>query len=271
MTGVHSGALNASARSGACAPEDADAVQLAQPVRAMLLKGAVSRRAEEEELADIAEFLDGFERFRERYFGGDESVFARLRQGQSPRALVISCCDSRADPGMLLGAGPGDIFVVRNVANLVPPYRKNAELPGIRADIEFAVKSLNVERIIVLGHSGCGGIGALMAGAGVAAKQFEFIDEWMSIATAARERVLRERAGEPPAVQVKACEQGAIALSLENLMTFPWIRERVEAGTMTLHGWYFDMDAGDLMGYSAEAGRFAALVAKAHGAGGQEK
>ena len=208
------------------------------------------------DLSDIAAFLDGFRRFQEKYFnGGDESVFARLRQGQSPRALVISCCDSRADPGMLLGAGPGDIFVVRNVANLVPPYRNGAEMPGIRADIEFAVKGLNVERIIVLGHSGCGGIGALMGGEG---DKFEFIGAWVSIAREARERVLRELAGKPAAVQRKACEQGAIALSLENLMTFPWIKERVEAGKLTLHGWYFDIDAGELLGY--EAGGFAELV-----------
>ncbi len=185
-------------------------------------------------MADIAAFLAGFERFQERYFGGGESVFERLRQGQSPRALVISCCDSRADPGMLLGAGPGEIFVVRNVANLVPPYSDSAELPGIRADIEFAVKELNVERIIVLGHSGCGGIGALMDGEGEPGGRFEFIGAWVSIARAARERVLREMAGESRAVQRKACEQEAITLSLENLRSFPWIMERVEAGTLTL-------------------------------------
>ena len=212
-------------------------------------------------LADIAEFLAGFERFQERYFGGDESVFARLRQGQSPRALVISCCDSRADPGMLLGAGPGDIFVVRNVANLVPPYRNGAEMPGIRADIEFAVKGLNVERIIILGHSGCGGIAALMQGEGVSAA-FEFIGAWVSIAAAARERVLRELGGEPPAVQAKACEKAAIALSLENLIRFHGFVERVDAGSLTLHGWYFDIDAGELLQHSAETGEFIALVSK---------
>jgi carbonic anhydrase len=132
-------------------------------------------------------------------------------------------------------------------------------MPGIRADIEFAVKELNVERIIVLGHSGCGGIGALMEGEG---DKFEFIGAWVSIAAAARERVLREMAGKPRAAQVRACEQGAIALSLENLQTFPWIQERVEAGALTLDGWYFDMDAGELLGYSAETERFAALVAR---------
>ena len=232
-------------------------------IRAMLLGDGVLMRCGGVDLADIAAFLAGFERFQERYFGGGESVFERLRQGQSPRALVISCCDSRADPGMLLGAGPGEIFVVRNVANLVPPYSDSAELPGIRADIEFAVKELNVERIIVLGHSGCGGIGALMDGEGEPGGRFEFIGAWVSIARAARERVLREMAGESRAVQRKACEQEAIALSLENLRSFPWIKERVAAGTLMLHGWYFDMDAGELLGYSAEMGRFAELVARA--------
>jgi carbonic anhydrase len=214
----------------------------------------------EDDLADIATFLAGFGRFREKYFAHDESVFARLRQGQSPRTLVISCCDSRADPGMLLGAGPGDIFVVRNVGNLVPPYRNGAEMPGIRADIEFAVKGLNVEQIIILGHSGCGGIRALMDGEGSSASQYEFIGAWVTIAAPVRDRVLREFAGKPQAVQARACEQGAIALSLKNLLSFPWIRERVDAGTLALHGWYFDIDAGQLLAYSPQTESFAPLV-----------
>ena len=231
----------------------------------MLGKAGLQRVTERTDLADITTFLAGFERFHEKYFAADGSLFARLRQGQSPRALVISCCDSRADPGMLMGAGPGDIFVVRNVANLVPPYRNGAEMPGIRADIEFAVKSLNVEQIIILGHSGCGGIRALMDGEGTTTNQFEFIGTWVNIARPARDRVLRELAGQAPAVQTRACEQGAIALSLENLMSFPWIRERVEAGSVTLHGWYFDIVAGELLGYSRETGSFARLAPKAGG------
>jgi carbonic anhydrase len=163
---------------------------------------------------------------------------------------------------MLMGAGPGDIFVVRNVANLVPPYRNGAEMPGIRADIEFAVKGLNVEQIIILGHSGCGGIRALMDGEGITVSQYEFIGAWVSIAKAARDRVLSELAGEPDAVQARACERRAISLSLENLKSFPWIRERVEAGTLALHGWYFDIDAGELLAYSAEHDSFSPLVAK---------
>ncbi|MGD0796764.1 MAG: carbonic anhydrase [Acidobacteriaceae bacterium] len=213
-------------------------------------------------MTDVAKFIAGFAEFQEKYFHGDASVYARLRQGQNPRALVISCCDSRADPGMLMGAGPGDIFVVRNVANLVPPYRNDAEMPGIRADIEFAVKGLNVEQIIILGHSGCGGIRALMDGEGINRSEYEFIGAWVSIAAAVRERVMRELAVEPEAVKTRACEQGAIQLSLENLMSFPWIRERVLAGAMELHGWYFDIDAGELLAYSAETNGFAPLVAR---------
>jgi carbonic anhydrase len=211
-------------------------------------------------MAEIGDFVAGFERFQDRYFSGDSELFTRLRQGQSPSALVISCCDSRADPGMLLGAGPGDIFVVRNVANLVPPYNSETQMPGIRADIEFAVKSLNVAHIIILGHSGCGGIRALMDGEGITANNYEFIGTWVGIARPVRERVLRDLAGRPEAEQVRACEHGAIEQTLENLMTFPWIRERVERGALDLHGWYFDIDAGDLLGYSAETKRFASLA-----------
>lgn len=213
-----------------------------------------------ENMAEIVDFVAGFERFQERYFSGDSELFTRLRQGQSPSALVISCCDSRADPGMLLGAGPGDIFVVRNVANLVPPYKDGAQMPGIRADIEFAVKGLNVTQIIILGHSGCGGIRALMDGEGITANNYEFIGTWVSIARRVRERVLRELADRPEAEQVRACEHGAIAQTLENLMTFPWIRERVERGVLELHGWYFDIDAGDLLAYSNEKKTFVSLA-----------
>jgi carbonic anhydrase len=213
-------------------------------------------------LADIETFVQGFERFQEKYIAGDGSLYSRLRQGQNPSTLVISCCDSRADPGMLMGAGPGDIFVVRNVANLVPPYRNGAEMPGIRADIEFAIKGLNVQQIIILGHSGCGGIRALMDGEGITENHFEFIGAWVSIAKEAREHVMRELAGEPDSVQAKACEKRAIQLSLANLVTFPWIRDRVEAGALELHGWYFDLDAGELLAYSTETATFRPLVVK---------
>jgi len=214
-------------------------------------------------LTDIAALLAGFGRFQDKYFRQEPELFDRLRKRQQPRAMVIACCDSRVDPAMLTGADPGDLFVVRNVANLVPPYRNGAEMPGIRADIEFGVKGLAVEHIVVLGHSSCGGIRALMDGEGITENHYEFIGAWVSIARQARERVMRELAHESEAVKVKACEQWAIHLSLDNLMSFPWIRERVDRGELLLHGWYFDIDRGELLGYSKQTDSFAPLIANA--------
>ena len=211
-------------------------------------------------MADISAFVEGFGKFQEKYFAGEDSLFNRLRQGQNPSTLVISCCDSRTDPAMLMGANPGDIFVVRNVANLVPPYVNGAEMPGIRADIEFAIKGLNVSNIIILGHSSCGGIRALMDGEGITQTNFEFIGRWVTIAREVRERVFREMPQESDAVRTRACEHWSIAHSLRNLTTFPWIRDRVEAGTLKLHGWYFDINAGELLAYSPETGAFSPLV-----------
>jgi carbonic anhydrase len=216
-------------------------------------------------LTDIEAFLAGFQGFQEKYFGGESRLYERLRVGQQPRAMVIACCDSRVDPVLLTGADPGDIFVVRNVGNLVPPYRNEAVMPGIRADIEFGVKGLNVEHIVVLGHSGCGGIRALMDGEGITENHYEFIGSWVTIARQARERVMRELPHEPAAVQAKACEQWAISLSLDNLMSFPWIRRRVQDGSLALHGWYFDLEVGELLGYSAEKAEFVALVPRLSG------
>lgn len=223
----------------------------------------IESQGDKNTLADISTFVEGFGRFQEKYFAGDESIFDRLREGQNPSTLVISCCDSRTDPGMLMGANPGDIFVVRNVANLVPPYSHSAEMPGIRADIEFAIKGLNVTNVIILGHSGCGGIRALMDGEGITRNDYEFIGRWVTIAREARERVFRELATERDEVKSRACEHWAIELSLKNLLTFPWIRERVQAGALTLHGWYFDIRAGELQAYSPEQQAFRPLVARA--------
>ncbi len=211
-------------------------------------------------MKDIAKFIAGFERFQAKYFHEERSLFSRLRHGQQPRALVISCCDSRVDPAILTDSDPGDLFVVRNVANLVPPYARGVKEPGIRSAIEFAVKSLHVEHIIVMGHSSCGGIRALMDGEGITQNNYEFIGPWVSIATRARERVLRELPQKSPELQAKACEEAAILVSLDNLLSFPWIRERVDNNELVLHGWYFDIGAGGLFAYSAETATFEPLA-----------
>ncbi len=207
-------------------------------------------------MKDISKFIEGFERFQQKYFGGDEALFNELKTGQRPNALVIACSDSRVDPALLTEASPGDLFVVRNIANLVQPYDTEGNYPGFRAGLEFAVTQLNVAHIIVLGHANCGGIKALMSGAEA---QGEFIGKWVSIANKAKERVLHELPEADPIEQQKACEQASILISLENLMTYPWIRNRAVRGQIMLHGWYFDLEAGKLMIYEAGSGHFEPL------------
>lgn len=209
-------------------------------------------------MKDIAPFLAGFKRFRKHYFDPHEQRFAALQQRQNPKVLVIGCSDSRVDPAILTGCAPGEIFVVRNVANLVPPCKHDSHHHGVSAALEYAVCHLEVERIIILGHSGCGGIGALMHGI-PDGRPAEFIGPWVKIAERARQQVLMELPGKDQATQSRACEQAAILVSLENLLTFPWISERVESGSLLLHGWYFDIGIGQLYSYAPETAGFEPL------------
>lgn len=206
-------------------------------------------------MEDIERFITGFRSFQKDYFGQDVSLFEPLKQGQHPKTMFIGCSDSRVDPAILTNCSPGDIFTVRNVANLVPPCEEGEGLHGVSAALEFAVCHLRVEHIIVLGHSRCGGIEALMAGS-CGCKDAGFISGWMSIAAPAREKVLADLSGKSPQLQQRAVEQASILISLENLHSFPWVAQRVSAGTLTLHGWYFDLNAGELLRYMPHTGLF---------------
>lgn len=209
-------------------------------------------------MIEIQKLIAGFKRFQESYFGGDQELFDQLREGQNPSAMVIACSDSRVDPAILLDCEPGDLFMVRNVANLVPPYEKGTGLHGVSTALEFGVCVLGVQHLIVLGHSRCGGIHALMNGIPAGASA-EFIINWVNIAARAKERVLAELPGATPQEQCCACEEASILVSLENLLTFPWIRERVNQGALMLHGWYFDIETGELVAYDPTSGRFEPL------------
>jgi len=209
-------------------------------------------------MSSIAQLIEGFSRFRKKHFAQDDALFRDLvEQGQTPKTLVVACCDSRVDPALVLDCAPGDLFVIRNVANLVPPAENQGHYHGTSAALEFGVRKLNVAHLIVLGHAHCGGIQALIESD--LQNGDTFISEWMGIADAAREQVNCDFANADITARQRACEQQAILVSLENLLTFPWIRERVEQGTLTLHGWYFDIEHGELLGYNATARRFEAL------------
>jgi len=196
---------------------------------------------------EIRKLIDGFRRFHAKHFETDDSLYQRLTQkGQTPRIMVIACCDARVDPAIITDCDPGDLFVVRNVANLVPPHETAGHYHGTSAALEFAVLGLNIRHVIVLGHARCGGIRALLGGLDTSNGIGQFIKPWMEIANDAR---LQAPGSSADPESVRKVEQAAIQISLKNLMTFPWVRERVDAGRLTLHGWYFDMDNGELLQY----------------------
>jgi carbonic anhydrase len=215
-------------------------------------------------MEDIEKFIGGFRRFQHKYFGEHSSLFEELKQGQSPKTLLIGCSDSRVDPALLMDCDPGDLFVVRNVANMVPPYEIDGAYHGVSSAIEYAVEHLEVSKIIILGHSGCGGIRALMESP-ESKTEANFVGRWVRIADAAREQVQRELGHKDEERQIRACEMAAIIVSLDNLMTFPFIAKRVEQGQLSLIGWYFDIQQGALYDFDQGINRFRPLVTSISG------
>ncbi len=209
-------------------------------------------------MKDIEKFVKGFARFQQQYFSEQHALYQQLREGQHPTTLLIGCCDSRVDPMLLTGSDPGEMFVVRNVANLVPPCTPDASA-GVSSAIEFAICNLQVERVIILGHAHCGGIRTLLDPP-QQPKETDFVERWMRIAEPVRQRVLEELAHKTLEEQHKACEMASILNSLENLLTYPWLKQRVEDGSLTMHGWYFDIHSGALLAYSAHEREFLPLV-----------
>lgn len=190
----------------------------------------------------------GYEEFRHKYVDGDQAIMQHLSDyGQEPQVMVVACCDSRVDPALILQCDPGDLFVVRNVANIVPPYEKDAMHHGTSAALEFGIRFLQVKHLILLGHSQCGGIQTLLNCD--FAKDNDFISNWVSIID-----------GQPlHADSVDDCAREALKKSLQNSLTFPWIRERVDAGQLAIHLWYFDIKTGSISSYAESEGMFKPL------------
>lgn len=211
----------------------------------------------------IVRLSSGFRRFQRRWYHPEEPLFEELRNGQKPLALVIACSDSRVDPVLLTDSRPGDLFVVRNVANLVPPYAPDSGSHGVSAALEYAVKHLKVHDIIIMGHACCGGIHALVSG-DEKGESDEFIGAWVSVARQALEKADTTMRGACTADRARACELWSVRLSLDNLLTFPWVKQAVERGELVLHGWYFDLQSGELLEYDAGLQLFRPLVGRPH-------
>jgi carbonic anhydrase len=185
--------------------------------------------------------IAGYQLFREKYVHDDKSIMQSLsRDGQQPKIMIVACCDSRVDPALILQCAPGDLFVVRNVANIIPPYEKDEAHHGTSAALEFAVRHLEVKHLIIWGHSQCGGIKTLLNNQG--REQDDFITNWVSLMKI------------PNAKQNNVDDYTKLVLkqSYQNCMTFPWINQKVCEKKLVIHLWFFDIKTGQIFTYSNE-------------------
>jgi len=217
---------------------------------------------------DVDELVDGYRRFLAGRYREEAALYGALAAaGQAPKIMVIACCDSRVDPAAIFSAGPGQLFVARNVANLVPPFEPHGDYHGTSAALEFAVNGLGVETILVMGHARCGGVRAYLDGIyegldGIyeGEAQRGFIQRWMSLLKPARMEALREAGDRPIEAQAQALEFAAVRHSIENLETFPFIKERLADGRLRLRGAYFDIADGVLLALDPDSRQFAAVT-----------
>lgn len=195
----------------------------------------------------LEELIDGYRRFRAKDWEHERERWSELAEGQSPQVMILSCADSRVDPAQIFDARPGEMFVVRNIAALTPPYETSNGYHGVSAALEFAVTQLEVSEILVMGHGMCGGCAAALSGTfdDRGHGQGQFIADWVRMLDQARDKV-RARHASLDAGAFLDMEREAVKVSLANLRTFPWIVERERAGKLKLHGAHFSIAEGRL-------------------------
>ena len=200
--------------------------------------------------------IDGYRRFRANQSSATREHWRQLAEGQSPRAVIIACCDSRADPATIFDADPGDIFVVRNVANLVPPFEPDGKRDGVSAAIEFGVIKLEVPEIVVMGHEKCGGISAALTSqfADARAGAGGFIGRWMSQLDECAHTIVQEHGTTPDAHRL--LEEAGIRQSMTNLRTFPFVAEREQNRSLVVLGCHFSIRNGELWVLEEAEGKF---------------
>ena len=209
-------------------------------------------------MSGFSSLIEGYHRFRDSAYQAERSRWDELSEGQSPRVLIIACSDSRVDPAQIFDTRPGEIFVVRNVAALVPPFETTPGLHGVSAALEFAVQVLKVEHIVVMGHGRCGGCEVAFTGALRDAEPGEggFIAGWIKLLDEAREHVRGANGEDANRNTLKAMEHEAVKVSLANLRTFPCIRSKERSGEVQLTGAHFSISDGILHLLDEENGRF---------------
>jgi len=211
-------------------------------------------------MTHFADMIEGYRRFRNGGWAQQRERWEQLAEGQSPKVMVIACSDSRSEPSQIFDTNPGEIFVVRNVAALVPPFETTPGRHGVSAALEFAVQFLKVEEIVVMGHGMCGGCHAALhrSMAGAEPGRGGFIADWIAMLDKASEQVRSEHPTIDNREAGRAMELAAVRVSLDNLMTFPCIQEKVRRGTLTLRGAFFAISDGVLHLMDEATGEFSA-------------
>jgi carbonic anhydrase len=212
----------------------------------------------------MQQLLEGVHRFQQQAFGKNKELFRRLsRQEQKPHTLFITCADSRVVAELITQSKPGDIFVIKNIGNIVPPSEPHAGCSSTGAGIEFAVDVLGVSDIVVCGHSQCGAIAALMQPAGVSALELPHLRNWISLAQPVREVIERNyRHLQTDAERIRAAEEENVLFSIERLETYPCVARRVREGTLRLHAWFFKISTAELFAYDPEQRQFQLITAE---------
>ena len=200
--------------------------------------------------------IEGFKRFRANYFEANRTRFKRLAgRPQHPRYAIVTCCDSRIDTTRVFDAIPGEVFLVRNIANLVPPYEPDQHRHSTSAAIEYAVRVLKIGQLVVMGHAGCGGIRALLE---PPAEPTDFVTPWLEMAGSARDWAMANTEA-PGEARQRCCELQALKLSLNNLLGFPWLKARIEDGSLEVDALYLDLEHGELQLYDRQSDSFGAV------------
>lgn len=200
--------------------------------------------------------LTGYRNFMSGRYTAESGRYVSLaREGQAPETMIIACCDSRSAPETIFDAGPGELFVMRNIANLVPPYEPDTRFHSTSAALEFAVQSLKVRNIVVMGHGRCGGINAALNSGQAPLSPGDFIGRWMSLISPAADTVSSSTLM-TTAERQTALERISVRYSIANLRTFPWIKAREDKGELALYGAWFDISKGELWAMNQETGDF---------------
>lgn len=203
----------------------------------------------------MQKLLEGIVKFKQEDFEAHKELFGSLGKTQNPHTLFISCTDSRVNPNLITKTLPGELFIIRNVANLVPPFDNSEQYRGTTSSIEYAVLALNVENIIVCGHSNCGGCSAALNKSDILT-EMPNVSKWLDLVEPVAERVKREIPEDQPEARAWLVEQRSVVAQLKNLLSYPYIKERVKSGKLHISGWYYIIETGEVYIYDRFKGQF---------------